>query len=95
MMRQRIREQIKTVASGKKPYLASGINGLPVPTYGGDSVLNIPASNLEDNSFLSKLAHEFVQIQFEVDGKVEEERVKIVTKKLKEIQSRETSNTNK
>ena len=52
-------------------------------------------SNLEDNSFLSKLAHEFVQIQFEVDGKVEGERVKIVTKKLKEIQSRETSNTNK
>jgi phenylpropionate dioxygenase-like ring-hydroxylating dioxygenase large terminal subunit len=95
MMRQRIREQIKTVASGKKPYAATGINGLPVPTYGGDSVLNIPESNVEDNSFLSKLAHEFVQIQFEVDGKNEGERVKIVTNKLKEIQSRETSNTNK
>ena len=50
---------------------------------------------MEDNSFLSKLAHEFVQIQFEVDGKNEGERVKIVTNKLKEIQSRETSNTNK
>jgi len=40
---------------------------------------------------LSKLAHEFVEIQFQVDGKPEKERIKVVTEKLKEIQSRENS----
>jgi hypothetical protein len=71
------------------------INSFPVPTYGGDTVLNIPKNNDDENSFLSELAHEFVKIQFEVDGKPEEERIKIVVNKLKEIQSRENPKINK
>tara|TARA_B110000459_G_scaffold194863_1_gene234744 strand:- start:682 stop:2052 length:1371 start_codon:yes stop_codon:yes gene_type:complete len=95
MMRQRIRDQIRAVASGEEPYKVMEINSLPVPTYGGDTVLNIPKNNDDENSFLSELAHEFVKIQFEVDGKPEEERVKIVVNKLKEIQLRENPKINK
>ena len=91
MMRQRIREQIRTVSSGKQPYLSSKHVGMPIPTYGGDSVLTIPKNKGDDDSLLSKLAHEFVEIQFHVDGKPEKERIKVVTEKLKEIQSRENS----
>jgi phenylpropionate dioxygenase-like ring-hydroxylating dioxygenase large terminal subunit len=89
MMRQRIREQIRTVSSGKHPYLASKLVGMPIPTYGGDSVLTIPKNKSDDNALLSKLAHEFVEIQFQVDGKPEKERIKVVIEKLKQIQLRE------
>jgi hypothetical protein len=61
---------------------------MPIPTYGGDSVLTIPKNDSNDSNLLSKLAHEFVDIQFQVDGKSEQERIEIVTAKLKEIQSR-------
>ena len=89
MMRQRIREQIRTVSSGKHPYLASKLVGMPIPTYGGDSVLTIPKNKSDDDALLSKLAHEFVEIQFQVDGKPEKERIKVVIEKLKQIQLRE------
>ena len=89
MMRQKIREQIRSLDAGKEPLKVTELKDSPIPTYGGDSVINIPSSVLDENDFFSKLAHEFIKIQFEVDGKSEKERVEIVTNKLKEIQSRE------
>ena len=89
MMRQKIREQIRIVNEGKEPFNVTKLKDSPIPTYGGDSVLSIPSHGQDENDFFSKLAHEFIKIQFEVDGKSEKERVKIVTNKLKEIQSRE------
>ena len=89
MMRQKIREQIRIVNEGKEPFNVTKLKDSPIPTYGGDSVLSIPSHGQDENNFFSKLAHEFIKIQFEVDGKSEKERVKIVTNKLKEIQSRE------
>jgi hypothetical protein len=89
MMRQKIREQIRSLDAGKEPLKVTELKDSPIPTYGGDSVINIPSSVQDENDFFSKLAHEFIKIQFEVDGKSEKERVEIVTNKLKEIQSRE------
>ena len=63
----------------------------PIPTYGGDSVINIPKIDEDEDSLFSKLAKEFIKIQFEVDGKTEKERIEIVSNKLVEIQSRENS----
>ena len=91
MMRQRIRQQIRSLADGNEPYKATDIKESPIPTYGGDSVLNIPKMDEDEDSFFSTLAHEFIKIQFDVDGKSEKERIEIVTNKLKEIQSRENS----
>jgi hypothetical protein len=61
---------------------------MPIPTYGGDSVLSIPKNGDDESALLSKLAHEFVDIQFQVDGKSEQKRIEIVIAKLKEIQLR-------
>ena len=88
MMRHRLREQIRAVSAGEKPLMASNISGMPIPTYGGDSVITIPKKDNHESNLLSKLAHEFVDIQFQVDGKSEQDRIEIVTAKLKEIQSK-------
>ena len=88
MMRNRLREQIRAVGAGNLPFLASKTAGMPIPTYGGDSVLSIPKNGDDESALLSKLAHEFVDIQFQVDGKSEQKRIEIVIAKLKEIQLR-------
>ena len=74
MMRQKIREQIRSLDAGKEPLKVTELKDSPIPTYGGDSVINIPSSVQDENDFFSKLAHEFIKIQFEVDGKSEKER---------------------
>ena len=89
MMRQRLREQIRNLAEGNDPLSVTDLKKSPIPTYGGDSVINIPKIDGDENTFFSKLAHEFIKIQFEVDDKTEQERIEIVTNKLKEIQFRE------
>ena len=67
MMRQRIREQIRNLADGNDPTQCTDLKKSPIPTYGGDSVINIPKIDEMKTAFFSKLAHEFIKIQFEVD----------------------------
>ena len=88
LMRRQIREQIRDLKAGTEPMHVSPSDAAPIPTYGGDTVLNIPRKTEGDElSLLSKIAHEFVEIQFAVDGKSENERISIITDKLKEMQS--------
>jgi len=88
LMRRKIREQIRSVKAGNQPMHVRQSATAPIPTYGGDTVLTIPKTDDADESaLLSKIAHEFVDIQFEVDGKQENERVQIVSEKLKSMQS--------
>jgi phenylpropionate dioxygenase-like ring-hydroxylating dioxygenase large terminal subunit len=88
LMRRQIREQIRGLRAGKEPMHVSPSDTAPIPTYGGDTVLNIPRKTEGDElSLLSKIAHEFIEIQFAVDGKSENKRISIVTDKLKEMQS--------
>ena len=88
LMRQRLREQIRTVAEGKPPSRATDLGLLPLPTYGGDTVLKVPRRNDEDESeSLSKLAHAFMDLQFEADTMAEPQRLAFVTDGLKKIES--------
>ncbi|MDH3691837.1 MAG: aromatic ring-hydroxylating dioxygenase subunit alpha [Gammaproteobacteria bacterium] len=94
LMRRRLRQQIRDVAKGLKPSMVTDLKPNPIPTYGGDSVITIPANSDGDESqFLSRLAHEFVEAQFAVDDMQEDERVAFVTERLKQIESRCHDNT--
>ena len=60
----------------------------PVPTYGGDTVLNMPRRNAEDESEeLGKLAEAFMDAQFEADAMPESQRVEFVIQRLKVLES--------
>jgi len=88
LMRQRLREQIRTVAEGGAPGRATDLGLLPLPTYGGDTVLKAPRRNQEDESEqLSRLAHAFMDLQFEADAMAEPQRVAFVTDGLKKLES--------
>ena len=87
LMRRRLREQIRTVADGKRPMMATDLGPNPVPTYGGDSVLTIPKFGDDESAELSKLAQAFMGAQFEADSMPEPERIEFVTARLKALES--------
>jgi nitrite reductase/ring-hydroxylating ferredoxin subunit len=88
LMRKRLREQIRIVQAGGTPSRAEGANSIPLPTYGGDTVLKIPPSGQhEETPFLSDLAHAFIEIQYQADGLEENERIQFVQQKLIELEA--------
>jgi nitrite reductase/ring-hydroxylating ferredoxin subunit len=88
LMRRRLREQIRALAQGERPGRATDLALTPVPTYGGDTVLNIPRRKAGDESEgLSRLAHAFMEMQFEADSMSESQRVEFVTEGLKTLES--------
>ena len=94
LLRRTLRQQIRCVAAGGKPMCVTDDRGKPVPTYGGDSVLEIPADGEADApEQLSRLAHEFVETQFAADDMPEEQRVAFVTERLKLMESRARAET--
>ena len=87
-MRKRLREQIRIVQAGGTPVRAEGSNLIPIPTYGGDTVLKIPQSGQnEEAPFLSDLAHAFIEIQYQADDMEENERIQFVQQKLVELET--------
>ncbi len=89
MMRRRLRRQIRAVAAGDRPMMATDKHAVPLPTYGGDTVLTIPKNGSDaEDLLLGRLAQEFVRMQFDVDGRPEEERLAIVTEGLKDLERR-------
>jgi len=88
IMRRRLREQIRAVAAGEQPLRATDLAPNPLPTYGGDSVLTIPRHGVADESErFSRLAHAFMQMQFDADTLPEPERVAYVTERLRALEA--------
>ena len=84
-----LREQIRLVAAGKRPLYVSDLRPNPIPTYGGDTVLAIKQRQDPEGEYLSKLAHELMDIQYEADELLEPERAAWVTESMRGIEQRE------
>ena len=88
LMRRRLREQIRAVAASERALRVTDLAPNPVPTYGGDSVLAIPRDGEADESErFSRLAHAFMQMQFDADALPEPERVAYVTERLRALEA--------
>ena len=88
LMRRRLREQIRAVAAGERPLRVTDRALNPVPTCGGDSVLALPRDGeAEESERFSRLAHAFMQMQFEADALPEPERVAYVTERLRALEA--------
>jgi nitrite reductase/ring-hydroxylating ferredoxin subunit len=89
LMRRRLRKAIRDTANGKAPARAADLGITPIPTYGGDTVLHIPAREADEGECLSRLAHEFVELQYAADGLPEAKRIAHVTRGLEAMEARE------
>ena len=90
-MRRLLRQQIRIVADGNRPLHVTDLRSNPIPTYGGDSVLQIKQGESEEGAYLSKLAHELMDIQYAVDDRPEAERIAYVTEKMQAIEARDSA----
>ena len=96
LMRRRLREQIKAVAAGEQPLRVTDLAPGPIPTYGGDSVLILPRNGeashpdsfeADESGRFNRLAHAFMQMQFDADGLPEPERVAFATERLRTLEA--------
>ena len=88
LMRRRLRQQIGAVAAGEQPLRVTGPGSGSVPTYGGDTILTLPHTGESDESErFSRLAHAFMQIQFDADALPEPTRTTHVTERLRELEA--------
>ena len=88
LMRRRLRQQIRAVAAGEQPLRVTDLGPISVPTYGGDTVLTLPHDGAADESErFSRLAHAFMQIQFDADALPESKRVAYVTERLRALEA--------
>jgi len=66
--RKRLRGLCRDLESGTEPARVSDFWRNPVPTYGGDTVLKLPADGGDDSAFLREIGERVMQIQFEAEG---------------------------
>ena len=85
MARRHHREQIRALQNGERMPQPTDL-GLPVPLYGGDSVLTIPKSNNDDRKTVREVCHRVAAIYMEGDKYVGEDREEFIIKSLKKLE---------
>ena len=90
MYRKKLRKLCRDLAKGVKPEHTSDYWSNPVPTYGGDTVLNIPLDSKNDSDLLQEIDKAVMEIQFDAEALVGSERDKRVIQALKNLESSRT-----
>lgn len=85
--RKQLRKLCRDLASGKKPGQLQDHWRNPVPTYGGDTVLHIPASAENDSELLIEIGNKVMQAQFDAEQFQGEARDKAVIDALVALES--------
>ncbi len=87
MYRKKLRKLCRDLKNGIKPEHTSDYWSNPVPTYGGDTVLNIPAAAENDARLLQEIDKAIMEIQFDAEVLVGSARDNNVIQALKNLES--------
>jgi nitrite reductase/ring-hydroxylating ferredoxin subunit len=90
LYRKKLRKLCRDLEKGVKPEHTGDHWPNPVPTYGGDTVLNIPTDAKDDASLLRDIDKAVMEIQFDCEaltGSERDERVIVALKQLETGQS--------
>jgi hypothetical protein len=85
--RRRLRRAIRRNKEGTVPPPMTAL-GQPVPTYGGDTILRVPKTNLDDGALLDRLSHRIADIYRAADVLVGQERIDSIRDALRELEAR-------
>ena len=84
--RRRLRRGIKKLKEGEAAFPMTQL-GQPVPTYGGDTILRVPTTTLEDAALLEALAQKIAQIYHAGDEMVGGERTEHIRHGLRVLEA--------
>jgi nitrite reductase/ring-hydroxylating ferredoxin subunit len=87
LYRKKLRKLCRDLEKGIKPEHASDFWANPVPTYGGDTVLNISRDNANDGKLLQQIDRAVMQIQFDAEILVGSERDDRIIENLKQLEA--------
>jgi hypothetical protein len=59
-----------------------------VPTYGGDTILRVPPTNLDDATLLDRVSHKIADIYRSADALVGPERTEVIRGALRDLEAR-------
>ena len=85
--RKKLRKLCRDLESGIEPGHVTDIWPSPVPTYGGDTVLNIDADANDDCSRLNAIGEQVMRFQFDAESLTGAARVESVIDALKTLES--------
>lgn len=87
MYRKKLRQICRNLEKGIKPEHTSDYWSNPVPTYGGDTVLNIPGDAKNDSKILQEIDKAVMEIQFSAESLVGSARDKTIIEAMKNLES--------
>ncbi len=87
LYRKKLRKLCRDLEKGIKPQHTGDYWSNPVPTYGGDTVLNIPRDPKNDHELLREIDKAVMQIQFDAETLVGLKRDKTVIQALKNLEA--------
>jgi phenylpropionate dioxygenase-like ring-hydroxylating dioxygenase large terminal subunit len=85
--RRRLRLAIRALAAGDRPIRPTDNVTMPVPTYGGDTVLRVRKSNAEGGAAISAVAHRVADIYRSGDHLVGEDRRGFIRERLQAFET--------
>jgi len=85
-VRRKLRDAIRKLQQGEAPPQPNQL-GKVIPTYGGDTMLRIPKSNVDDRKLVSEVAHKVAAIYVEGDRYAGEERIAFIVDGLKRYEA--------
>ena len=87
MYRKKLRQNCRNLEKGIKPEHTSDYWSNPVPTYGGDTVLNIPREVKNDTKLLQEIDKAVMEIQFSAESLIGNARDKAIIQAMKNLES--------
>ncbi|TNF88885.1 MAG: aromatic ring-hydroxylating dioxygenase subunit alpha [Gammaproteobacteria bacterium] len=85
--RKKLRKLCRELEQGRKPGQVTGLWPNPIPTYGGDTVLNVPPNGQDDSELLRQVGERVMQIQFDAEPLQGETRDQRVIDALKSLEA--------
>ena len=86
LYRKKLRKLCRGLENGVKPEHTADYWPNPVPTYGGDTVLNIPCDPENDSKLLQEIDKAVMEIQFDAENLVAAERDSKIIETFKQLE---------
>ncbi|MDH3762737.1 MAG: aromatic ring-hydroxylating dioxygenase subunit alpha [Gammaproteobacteria bacterium] len=85
--RKKLRKLCRDLEKGIKPEHVTGIWKNPIPTYGGDTVVRVPADGKDDAALLNEVGERVMQIQYDAEALVGDARDRQVIDAFKALEA--------